>query len=132
MTTKGDCFEAAWDYLNRTMDENSSRLPGPRIFLVHGQVFAKEWRVHAWIERDGMVIDVSNSNPSHISLPVGEYYKLRQVKYFVKYSPQEATLAYLSSCASTVAEPETVPTSPGPWDPRLLEAIKRESENRNC
>jgi hypothetical protein len=128
MKKHGNCFEAAWCYLNCAIEETSPSSSVATVLLVHGEVFSSKWLVHAWVERDQKVIDPSNSNPSGFSWPVGVYYALMQVRNVVKYTPSDALFAYLNSCPSAAFDSEAVQTSHGPWDPRLLEAIEREDE----
>lgn len=71
MSEPGDCYEAAATYV----------LEHPQTILVHGQPYLTRAPYtqfgHAWVETNGLVIDVANGH--HVELPVDVYYALGRI-----------------------------------------------------
>ena len=74
----GDCYDAAFKYVSNSNDPNLKIVHG----MVDGQGAIKGIRYdHAWVEKDGMVIDPSNGkfdNP--LKLPKEMYYAIGNIK----------------------------------------------------
>lgn len=84
----GDCFEVhARFILNRELDRDFEKWT-----LVHGMVEgrgeATGYRfAHCWIERDGMVLDVSNNGL--VRTTIENYYELGNISNVHKYNSHE-------------------------------------------
>ena len=87
MRTDGDCFQAAGRYvLNHPGAE-------AEYVLVHGIVTGQGplkgvQYTHAWIERDGNVLDYSNGKKTEVQAWL--YYVLGRIETTVRYTPREA------------------------------------------
>lgn len=84
-----NCFEAAFRYIADVASEGGLTAEAVEgVTLVHGFVFSSRydgWIVHAWIERDGVVIDNSNGNGGVAVLPLDQFYRVARVRNPVKY-----------------------------------------------
>ena len=83
----GDCYEVAGKYVmdNCFMGDGD-------VLLVHGEVTGQGKIAgikygHAWVEKNGMVID--NSNGRNINVPVEFYYALGHIERTYKYNCEE-------------------------------------------
>ena len=95
MNTDGDCFQVAGRYV---LDHPT--LSKDVYAFVHGIVNGQGPLsglafTHAWIERDGNVID--HSNGRKIEMPIELYYTLGGIKTTVRYTPREAANKMLES-----------------------------------
>jgi hypothetical protein len=93
----GDCYEAAGKYV---MDH--ALFPGTdgSLILVHGEVtgqgdIAGIQYGHAWVEKGGTVIDVSNGR--NIKLPKAVYYAIGNIGKTYKYTSEEMREKILES-----------------------------------
>ncbi|MBK25113.1 MAG: hypothetical protein CME70_14030 [Halobacteriovorax sp.] len=90
----GDCYEVAASLILDSIimfNPNSRNSDG--LILVHAEVTGQGpiegiKYGHAWVEKDGQVID--NSNGNNIRLPISVYYRMGKVGTNIyKYTPEE-------------------------------------------
>ena len=80
MSAGGDCYEAAGKFMMMECQLGGSDCDG--LTLIHGEVMGQGQIAgitfgHAWVEKDGMVIDKSNGRD--ISMPAQLYYAIGQI-----------------------------------------------------
>ena len=81
---KGNCFSAAWRHITPRSNE----------FLVHGLLAGRDHKYedkllcHAWIEKEGKVID--RSNRQKINITRDFYYGVQNVRKVKRYTFDEA------------------------------------------